>query len=86
VSTPAYEVLYDILPLYPYLINNTSCPVCCSQAYIDNPDFQPDKIITVSKAAYGLCAWVRAMEAYDRVVKVGELGEDQRAASPARCL
>jgi dynein heavy chain len=40
------------------------------QAYIDNPDFQPDKIITVSKAAYGLCAWVRAMEAYDRVVKV----------------
>jgi dynein heavy chain len=23
-----------------------------------------------SKAAYGLCCWVRAMEAYDRVAKV----------------
>ena len=26
----------------------------------------------VSKAAYGLCCWVRAMEAYDRVAKVVE--------------
>jgi dynein heavy chain len=24
-----------------------------------------------SKAAYGLCQWARAMEAYDRVAKVG---------------
>ncbi|GFH10422.1 uncharacterized protein HaLaN_05732 [Haematococcus lacustris] len=28
--------------------------------------------MNVSKAAYGLCSWVRAMEAYDRVVKVVE--------------
>ena len=26
----------------------------------------------VSKAAYGLCCWVRAMESYDRVAKVVE--------------
>lgn len=26
--------------------------------------------LQVSKAAYGLCCWVRAMEAYDRVAKV----------------
>ncbi len=38
--------------------------------FIDNPEFQPDKIKTVSSAAYGLCCWVRAMEAYDRVAKV----------------
>ena len=25
-----------------------------------------------SKAAYGLCCWVRAMESYDRVAKVVE--------------
>ncbi|WIA36351.1 hypothetical protein OEZ86_007670 [Tetradesmus obliquus] len=34
------------------------------------PEFQPDKIEKVSKAAYGLCCWVRAMEVYDRVAKV----------------
>jgi dynein heavy chain len=30
----------------------------------------PDKIRSVSTAAYGLCCWIRAMEAYDRVAKV----------------
>lgn len=29
-------------------------------------------MLQVSKAAYGLCSWVRAMEAYDRVAKVVE--------------
>ena len=43
--------------------------------YIDNPDFMLDKIITVSKAAYGLCSWVRSMEAYDRVAKVRVRGK-----------
>jgi len=38
--------------------------------YIDNPDFLPEKILQASKAAYGLCCWARAMEAYDRVAKV----------------
>uniref|UniRef100_A0A061R4I5 Dynein heavy chain 9 n=2 Tax=Tetraselmis sp. GSL018 TaxID=582737 RepID=A0A061R4I5_9CHLO len=38
--------------------------------YLKNPDFQPKKIKKVSKAAFGLCSWVRAMEAYDRVLKV----------------
>ena len=38
--------------------------------YVDNPDFQPDTVKKASKAAYGLCCWVRAMEAYDRVAKV----------------
>ncbi|KAL3158235.1 hypothetical protein ABBQ38_010487 [Trebouxia sp. C0009 RCD-2024] len=40
--------------------------------YIANPEFEPNKILTVSKAAYGLCCWVRAMESYDRVAKVVE--------------
>eukprot|EP00899_Mesostigma_viride_P012092 jgi/Mesvir1/20884/Mv07961-RA.1 len=38
--------------------------------YIANPDFNPEKIMQASKAAYGLCCWVRAMESYDRVAKV----------------
>lgn len=29
-------------------------------------------MLQVSKAAYGLCCWVRAMESYDRVAKVVE--------------
>ena len=40
------------------------------RVYTQNPDFEPDKVKSASKAAYGLCSWVRAMEAYDRVAKV----------------
>ena len=37
------------------------------------PDAQHSvAIYQVSKAAYGLCCWVRAMESYDRVAKVVE--------------
>ena len=38
--------------------------------YMEDPNFQPDTVKKASKAAYGLCCWVRAMEAYDRVAKV----------------
>ncbi|KNE71129.1 hypothetical protein AMAG_15798 [Allomyces macrogynus ATCC 38327] len=38
--------------------------------YIDNPEFDPEKIKSASSAAEGLCKWVRAMEMYDRVAKV----------------
>ena len=37
--------------------------------YIDNPDFQPEVIGKVSKAAKGLCMWCRAMSIYAAVVK-----------------
>jgi dynein heavy chain len=37
--------------------------------YIANPEFEPDLIKKASNAAYGLCCWVRAIEAYDRVAK-----------------
>ena len=40
------------------------------QPFISMPEFQPDTVKKASKAAYGLCCWVRAMEAYDRVAKV----------------
>ena len=35
----------------------------------------------VSKAAYGLCCWVRAMESYDRVAKVVEPKKAKLAAA-----
>jgi dynein heavy chain len=39
------------------------------QAYITNPDFTPDAVEKVSKAAKSLCMWVRAMDTYARIAK-----------------
>ena len=38
--------------------------------FANNEDFTPDKIKKASVAACGMCKWVLAMEAYDRVAKV----------------
>ncbi|KAI9347975.1 dynein heavy chain and region D6 of dynein motor-domain-containing protein [Zopfochytrium polystomum] len=37
--------------------------------YMDNPEFDPEKVKNASSAAEGLCRWIRAMECYDRVAK-----------------
>lgn len=44
--------------------------VALIKPYMSNPDFDPEVVKKASKAAYGLCCWVRAMESYDRVAKV----------------
>jgi dynein heavy chain len=38
--------------------------------YLNNPEFNPDKVRKASKAAYGLACWAIAIESYDRVAKV----------------
>nr|XP_061802869.1 dynein axonemal heavy chain 12-like [Nerophis lumbriciformis] len=38
--------------------------------YMNNPDFNPAKVAKASSAAEGLCKWIKAMESYDRVVKI----------------
>ncbi|XP_044007935.1 dynein axonemal heavy chain 3 [Aphidius gifuensis] len=38
--------------------------------FMNDRSFQPDVIKKVSTACEGLCKWVRAMEVYDRVIKV----------------
>ena len=40
------------------------------EKYTPNPEFDPDKVKNASSAAEGLCRWVRAMDAYDKVAKV----------------
>jgi len=40
------------------------------QTFLPLDDFQPERVKTVSKACFGICMWVRAMETYDRVAKV----------------
>ena len=38
--------------------------------YLANPNFAPELIKKISKAAYGLCCWIGAMESYDTAIKV----------------
>jgi dynein heavy chain len=52
------------------------------EPYLTNPEFEPEKVLQASKAAHGLCCWVRAIDAYDKVIKVVEpkkkkLGESE---------
>ena len=37
--------------------------------YVENPDFVPEKVERVSKAAKSLCMWVHAMDVYNKVAK-----------------
>ena len=46
--------------------------------YVTNPDFNPDLIKNVSSACEGICKWVRAMETYDKVAKVGAGAENAK--------
>ena len=66
--------------------------------YIPNPEFVPEKIRQASNAAEGLCKWVRAIEAYDRVAKVvapkkaalaiaeGKFAEAQKSLNTKRAM
>ena len=40
------------------------------QPIITKDEFDPKKVLKVSKAAFGLASWVRAMDSYHRVAKV----------------
>ncbi|RKO95811.1 hypothetical protein CAUPRSCDRAFT_12487 [Caulochytrium protostelioides] len=39
-------------------------------SFMTNSEFKPEKVRNASSAAEGLCSWILAMEAYDRVAKV----------------
>ncbi|XP_076256705.1 dynein heavy chain 3, axonemal [Rhynchophorus ferrugineus] len=38
--------------------------------YMSDREFDPDRVKSVSTACEGMCKWVRAMEVYDRVIKI----------------
>ena len=44
--------------------------VCAHARYISNPDFDPSLVKNASNACEGLCKWVRALDVYDRVIKI----------------
>lgn len=40
--------------------------------YIENPDFNPHKVVTQSKVAKSMCMWVRAVYSYALVYRIVE--------------
>ena len=46
------------------MLNQWSC------SYIPDREFVPERVKNASMACEGLCKWVRAMEVYDRVIKI----------------
>jgi len=38
--------------------------------YVANPEFDPSLVKNASKACEGICKWVRALDIYDRVIKI----------------
>jgi dynein heavy chain len=40
------------------------------EKYVPDPNFQPDRVETVSQACAGLAKWTMAMDKYDVVVKI----------------
>jgi len=40
------------------------------ETFLPDPDFKPSRVEKASFAAKGLCQWVRALDQYDRVVKI----------------
>ena len=71
---PAKKILNDskfLQSLFDYDKDNIKVEVIEKiRPYTTSPDFEPELIGKASKAAKGLCQWVRAMEVYDRVAKV----------------
>eukprot|EP00892_Ulva_mutabilis_P004868 jgi/Ulvmu1/2753/UM014_0211.1 len=51
------------------------------QPITSKEEFEPKNVLKVSKAAFGLASWVKAMETYDRVAKV--VGPKKKALAEA---
>lgn len=71
---PAQQMLADnnfLASLKTYDKDNMSEALMVQiRPYIADPNFDPAVVRKASKAAYGLCCWIRAMESYDKVNKV----------------
>ncbi|CAG9767321.1 unnamed protein product [Ceutorhynchus assimilis] len=72
---PSVKVLGDMKfleHLKMYDKDNIPVPVMkkIRDRYMPDREFDPERIKTVSTACEGLCKWVRAMEVYDRVIKI----------------
>ncbi|VEN56386.1 unnamed protein product, partial [Callosobruchus maculatus] len=72
---PSVKLLGDMKfleNLKAYDKDNIPAPVMkrIRERFMPDREFDPDRIKSVSTACEGLCKWVRAMEVYDRVIKI----------------
>ncbi|XP_045475837.1 dynein axonemal heavy chain 3 [Harmonia axyridis] len=72
---PSLKLLGDMKfldSLKTYDKDNIPAPVMkrIRDRFMTDREFDPDRIKSVSTACEGLCKWVRAMEVYDRVIKI----------------
>ena len=79
------ELLTDphfLKSLVDYDKDNIPVPVMIKlQLFIKNPEFTPERVKKASKAASGICVWVRAMVYYDQAMK--ELAPKKRKLATA---
>jgi dynein heavy chain len=84
---PAQQMLADnnfLASLKTYDKDNMSEALMIQiQPYIVDPNFDPAVVKKASKAAYGLCCWIRAMESYDKVNKIVAPKKAKLAAATA---
>lgn len=60
----------NLILIFPLTLSQEESMQKIRATYMTNPDFSPAKVAKASSAAEGLCKWIKAMESYDRVVKV----------------
>ena len=53
------------------------------QKYLQDPEFTAEALVSVSEAAVSLCAWVRAMDQYSRVMRVVQPKREALATAEA---
>lgn len=64
---------YFLKSLQEYDTDNTSdLMIEQLKPYIENPDFNPQKVATQSKVAKSMCMWVRAVYSYALVYRIVE--------------
>ena len=66
--------LYQLFRIFSFFIDKDNIPKHIMKTirdkYVNNPYFDPNLVKKVSTACEGLCKWVRAIEVYDRVIKI----------------
>jgi len=75
---------YFLRSLVEYDKNNIPAAVIVKlQLFIKNPEFTPERVKKASKAASGICVWVRAMVYYDQAMKDLEPKKQKLATAEA---
>lgn len=70
IPVPVMKKIRDVYVFYRHLCFCLILVCLFFISYMPDREFNPERIKNVSTACEGLCKWVRAMEVYDRVIKI----------------